>query len=256
MHAQVSIAPPIVFLTSTHPSGVLSVWNRSSSPQYVELSFKFGYPTADSAGGIKIDFRNEAAARRYSCTSWLTTSASKFVLEPGVKRNINIKINPPTGLRDGAYWTRLITNSKPENRLTDSVPTGVAANIVIELKQITAIMYETGRLKTRVSLGHLRSLQSSKSLDIYTELNRTGNAPFFGKVSIAISNAGGRVVYSDRRLVAVYFNLMMRFSAPLSELPAGNYEAVLNVTSKRPDIPSKRLLEIAPITKTISFAVK
>ena len=256
VQAQVVIAPPVVYITNEVPYGTFSVSNSSSVPQEVDLSFQFGYPVSDSLGKMYIDFDDSVAAQKYSCASWLNAFPTKFILNPGQQQTVHMSVSPPSGLQDGAYWSRLITFSEPQQKFVDSARAGVSANVIFAFKQITAVMYEIGKLETNVTIDDMREAQDSNAVKIYTGMTRGGNSPFLGTATVEVSNENGSVVYSDFGLIAVYMNFVKDFSIPLTKLPPGNYSAAVKITSDRPDIPPEYLLKTTPVSRTISFLVK
>lgn len=253
---QVVIAPPIVFISSQVPFGTFNVSNVSTIPQEVDISFEFGYPRSDSLARISIDFSDSVAAGKYSCASWLSGFPTKFILNPGQEQVVHMSVDAPDSLADGAYWSRLITVSQPQQKFVDTVKQGITTNIIFMFRQITSVIFEKGSLETGLNLANLYSSEDSASMNVYAELERTGNAPFFGTASVKVSDQDGNEVYSNAALTAVYLNLVKEFSIPLSKLHKGKYSAVVTVTSDREDIPPEQQLKIAPISRTLSFNVK
>lgn len=254
--AQVGIAPPVVYIGNSVPFGTLAVTNSTNVPQQVEISFRFGFPASDSLGKMYIDFNDSLAAEKYSCASWVSGFPTKFILNPGQEQVVHMTISPPDTLPDGAYWSRIITVSQPQQTFNTAVQSGVRANVIFVFKQITALMYENGKVGTKLTFDGLRESQDSSSVNIYAGLRRGGNAPFLGTASIRVVDDQGQVVYTDFGLVAVYLSFVQHFAVPISKLPPGKYKAEIEVTSERPDIPPQHLLQISPISKSIRFIVK
>lgn len=254
--AQVVIAPPVVYISSTLPFGTFVVSNASTTPQEVDVSFRFGYPATDSTGRIFMDYKDSTAAQKYSCASWISAFPTKFILKPGQEQVVHMSVPAPDSLKDGAYWTRLVTVSQPQQKFREKVKKGITANIIFMFRQITSVIFEKGNLHTAIDVGRLHTSQDSISVNVLVPIKRTGNAPFLGTSSIRVRNSSGNVVYSGRELIAVYMSFVKDFSIPLSRLPAGDYTADVRLTSDRPDIPAKDRLKIMPVTKSVNFTVK
>jgi len=203
-----------------------------------------------------MDYGDSLAAQEYSCESWISAFPTKFIINPGQEQVVHMSVSAPDSLKDGIYWSRLITVSQPQQRFVDTVRSGISANIIFVFRQITSVLFEKGQLRTGIGIDGLRSSQDSASEDIYAELGRTGNSPFLGTVGISVSDAAGNVVYSNMSLIAVYMNFVKKFSVPLSMLKPGNYSAVVTLTSDRPDIPPADQLKTSPVSKSFTFVVK
>lgn len=254
--AQVVIAPPIVYISDQLPYGTFVVSNVSTVPQEVDISFKFGYPNTDKAGDIYMDYKDTTAETKFSCASWLTAFPTKFILNPGQEQVVHMSVSAPDSLRDGVYWSRLVTVSQPQQKFVDTVRAGISANIIFVFRQITSVLFEKGALKAGVDVEGLHASQDSASEDVYASLTRTGNAPFLGTVSVSVSNGAGNVVYAKESLIAVYMSFIKKFSIPLDKLTPGIYTATVRLTSERDDIPPEHQLKSPPVSKTFSFTVK
>ncbi|MCL4510967.1 MAG: hypothetical protein M1470_07855 [Bacteroidetes bacterium] len=254
--AQVIVAPTILFMSDQSRFGTFIVMNRSNTLQEVSISFKFGFPESDSLGNIYMQYDDSLMAQKYSCQSWVRGFPQKFIVNPGQQQVVRLLVVPPPNIPDGEYWTRLVTSSTPQAKVIDTVKTGITANITFVLQQVTTIIYRKGNVNTSVSLPDIRVAQDSASLNLYADIHRGGNSPFFGKISAVVNDKVGNKVYSEEEVIAVYKDdMVIRFSVPLSKLPQGTYTANVKLESERTDIAEENMLRTVPVEKTVTFSV-
>jgi len=257
VRAQVIVAPTVLFMSDQSRFGTFIVMNRSNVPQEISVSFKFGFPESDSLGNVRMQYDDSLMAKEHSCEPWVKGFPQKFVINPGQQQVVRMLVNPPPDLKDGEYWTRLITSSTPQSKVIDTVRTGITANITFVLQQVTTIIYKKGSVTTSVELPDVGAIQDSASINLYAHINRGGNSPFFGKISAEVQDKVGNKVFSDEELIAVYQdNMVIKFSIPLTKLAEGTYAASVRLASERTDIPEDNLLKTATVEKTISFPVQ
>ena len=255
-YAQVIVAPTILFMSDRSPFGTFIVMNRSNTLQEVSISFKFGFPESDSLGNIRMQYNDSLMAEKHSCQSWVRGFPQKFIVNPGQQQVVRLLVVPPPNIPEGEYWTRLVTSSTPQAKVIDTVKTGITANITFVLQQVTTIIYKKGNVNTSVSLPDIRVAQDSASMDLYADIHRGGNSPFFGKISAVVKDKLGNKVYSEEEVIAVYKDdMVIRFSVPLSKLPQGTYTANVKLESERNDIAEEDLLRTVQVEKTVTFSV-
>jgi hypothetical protein len=78
-------------------------------------------------------------------------------------------------------------------------------------------------------------------------MEQTGNAPFIGSISVAVSNSSGETVYETNTTNSVYTTITRTFSMDLSDIEPGQYTISGEVTSQRRDINQDKLLQIQPV---------
>ena len=116
VEAQISVAPPVIFLSSSNKFGTLTVENGTDVGQEVSVVFRFGYPTSDSLGRMSMRYDDSLEARRSSCAEWLRIFPKKFTLAPRQQQTVRIAATMPSGLSDRLFWTRCITTASPQQQ--------------------------------------------------------------------------------------------------------------------------------------------
>lgn len=256
--AQVIVAPTVLFMSDQSRFGTFVVMNRSTTPQEISISFRFGFPESDSAGNTRMQYADTMMEKLHSCQAWLKGFPQKFILNPGQQQVVRLLVAPPSsGVTDGEYWTRLVTSSTPQAKTIDTVRTGITANITFVLEQVTTIIYKKGNVSTTVDLSNIEIRQDSASVNVLAHVARGGNSPFFGKVTAVVSDKAGNNLYSEEEVIAVYRNdMVFKFSVPVSKFREGSYTAEVKLTSERSDIPEDELLKTPAVEKTVNFSVQ
>jgi P pilus assembly chaperone PapD len=255
VQAQVSISPPVVVLSESERVSDFMVRNQSGITQEVTIDFRFGYMRSDSAGNLSMRYDDSTAASRHSMATWLRAFPRRFLLQPEGQQVVRLMARPPRSVRDGVYWTRLITASTPQSPPVDSATGGVRAQIIIRLEQVTTVLYRRGAVTTGVEAGALRAETDSSNVNLLLPLRRTGSAPFFGSVSLRVRDGRGASVHDARTPVAVYFDLLHRISVPRAALPVGSYSAEVRIENEGGDAAKDRLPPAALIALNAKFAV-
>src|SRR5919109_1983937 len=78
--AQVVISPPVITLVEPERFGSFTVENRSTVAQEVTVEFRFGYPTSDSAGDLRMIYDDSATAARSSIVPWVRAFPRRVLL--------------------------------------------------------------------------------------------------------------------------------------------------------------------------------
>lgn len=253
--AQVVVSPPVITLVEPERFGSFTVENRSSVAQEVTVEFRFGYPASDSAGNLRMEYDDSAAAARFSMAPWVRAFPRRVLLGPGQRQLIRLTARPPEGLADGVYWTRLVTSSVPESAPVDSTPDGIAPRITFRLQQITTLLYRRGAVGTSVGIGPVTFHADSMQPYLIVPLARTGVAPFLGTVTLRVENSRGARVHEATESTAVYFSLVKRFALPPSLMAPGTYTAEVTLAAERPDASPEALFDMPPTSSRIRFIV-
>ena len=255
--AQVSVAPVALFLGDEQPFGTFYVSNQSETPQEVDISFRFGYPTSDDDGDVFMEWNDSLAAETYSIASYVSAFPSQFMLGPGESQVIRLLARAPDELEDRTYWTRLVTTSTPQQSFVNSTNVeGVSARVVFRLQQVTSVLYEHGDTQLDVSIGGVRVRQEDDELVILTSIDREGSAPFLGTAKIRIENQEGALITTAEEGFAAYFDMVKRMRIPLSDIESGTYRITVTVTPERPDIPPARRSTVDPVSQRVTYQIE
>lgn len=252
--AQVSVAPTALFLTDQDRFGAMYIANQTSTPQEVTIGFRFGYTAADSTGGVYVEFDDSTAAAKFSVAPHVRAFPQRFILPPGETQVVRLTARPPADFEEGWLWSRVLTTSTPQVQFQDTTSTGVQANLVFRLQQVTALFYTKGSADASLTIKDLSARLDSNEVVVMADLDKAGERPFFGRAFLRINDADGQQLAEEMTLVAVYVPERRRFVAPLPDnaSSASDLQAELTIVADRSDIPQRYVLSFAPIVASTS----
>ncbi len=253
--AQISVAPPVIFLNSTNRFGSLTVENGTDVVQEVSVAFRFGYPSSDSLGKMSMRYDDSLEARRSSCAPWLRVFPKKFTLAPRQQQTVRIAASVPSGLSDRLFWTRCITTAAPQQQFVDTVQRGITTKISFVFEQVTTVVFAVGSPRPAVEIEGKGVRLDSQFAAVVWYARLRGNAPFFGTAVTKIFDSSGRQVDETTETLAIYVNMMKRSEFKRSVLGRGSYTAEVTLLSKRNDIAPENIVQLQPITTRFTILI-
>ena len=249
----VTVSPTAVYISSRNPSAMLTLINTGSRPEEIELAIGFGYPVSDTAGVLRVDIVENAAAGEPSLTSYLRVFPRRLVLQPGQRQVVRVMVAMPAGTADGEYWGRVLVKSRGGEPPIEQSQGNVRMQLSLETTFATAVFFHKGDVKTGVSLPLVDARRQGDSVQFTIDLKREGNSAFLGRIHAELLNAKGTTVAEVEDVAAVYRTLRRRFvlrtGAPL---PAGAYTVRYVVDTERPDLPAQGPTRTEPTRGTVS----
>ena len=249
----VTVSPTAVYISSRNPSAMLTLINTGSRPEEIELSVGFGYPVSDTAGVLRVDIVENAAAGEPSLTSFLRVFPRRLVLQPGQRQVVRVMVAMPAGAADGEYWGRVLVKSRGGEPPIEQNQGNVRMQLSLETTFATAVFFHKGDVKTGVTLPLVDARRQGDSVQFTLDLKREGNGAFLGRIHAELLNAKGATVAEVEDVAAVYRSLRRRFvlrtGAPL---PAGAYTIRYVVDTDRPDLPAQGPTRTEPVRGTVA----
>lgn len=254
----VVVAPHAVFMDHRTRSGFVELYNPEPRPVEVAIGLLFGYPVTDSVGQLLLHTPEPVPAGEPSATEWITALPRRIVIPPLARQTIRLLGRPPSGLKDGEYWTRLMVTARGAALPVSGVDTtrGVQVGLTLEVRTIIPVYYRKGAVETGVTLSDLRTVLEPDSIGVRARLIRSGNAAFLGTVHGTLLDSVGRLVSTFAVPLAVYYDLEPRFALSRASLPPGQYLLRLEVSSERTDIPGEQLLRATPVRDSVTIVVR
>jgi hypothetical protein len=237
--------------------GTFLVANQTTETQEVTIFFKFGYPASDDQGNVTMLYSDSSGINMdYDLTDMVKAFPKKFTLKPGEKQTVRMTVKPNKNMKDGTYWTRIITSSQSKQVISDT-STSLSASINFVLNQVTTVIYKNKRYENSVDLQEITTDTDDEFLNITIPLEVKGDSPFFAGTTVKIYDSSGGLVSEQTQYFTVYYGMTRRNSFKLDELKPGEYKAEVMITSdNNPDIPISDKPLKTPITKSISFSIK
>jgi P pilus assembly chaperone PapD len=248
----VTVSPTAVYISSRSPTAMLTLINTGSRPEEIELSIGFGYPVSDTAGVLRVDIVDSAAAGEPSLTSFLRVFPRRLVLQPGQRQVVRVMVAMPAGAADGEYWGRVLVKSRGGEPPIEQSQGNVRMQLALETTFATAVFFHKGDVKTGVSLPFVDARRQGDSVRFTLDLKREGNGAFLGRIHAELLNAKGATVAEVEDVAAVYRALRRRFVLRTgSPLPPGAYTVRYVVDTDRPDLPAQGPTRSEPVRGTV-----
>jgi P pilus assembly chaperone PapD len=236
----VTVSPTALYISSRNPSALLTLINTGSLPEEIELSIAFGYPVSDSAGALRVDLVDSAAAGEPSLTSYLRIFPRRLVLQPGQRQVVRVMVSMPAATANGEYWGRVLVKSRGGEPPIEQSQGNVRMQLALETTLATAVFFQKGEVKTGISIPAAEAVRMGDSVQFTLDLKRENNAAFLGRVRAELVNASGATIAEVEDVTAVYRSVRRRFVLRTgSPLPAGTYTVRYLVDTERPDLPSQ-----------------
>jgi hypothetical protein len=254
--AQISVAPPALFMNSNNRFGTFIVENKTGEMQEVSIKFRFGYPTSDSIGNLSMQYDDTVTEALYSLTGWIKGFPRKFILMPGAQQIIRLTTQPPPNLIDGMYWSRIITSAQPQAKRIDTVRAGITTQINIVFEQITTVLYGKGTLNTSIEITDPSIVEDSAGVRLVWKTVKKGNAPYFGTAKVKLLDEAGNVVDETIETLGIYTTMNKKATFNRNKIKPGKYVAEIKFVTERNDISSDNIIQLPPIVKKIAFTIK
>lgn len=254
---QVLVAPTFVAVDAAEPIGTFTVINQSEAVQEVEVGFRFGYSVSDSTGDWRVHYEEGGpVAEAHAADPWLRSFPRRFVLEPGARQAVRVMAQPPAGLADGAYWSRLSVRSQEQAELTAEPTDAISANVNLVFEQTVPLVVHRGASATGLRAGAGAAHVEGDLVRLMVPLTREGASPFFGTLGIRVLDAAGAQVHAFERGASVYFDFVERIDFDAAGWAPGAYRALVTFRAGRDNVPADLLPAMAPVTTEVAFSIQ
>lgn len=257
--AQVTIAPTNLFIADNARFGTYMVINGSSQAQEISVDFLFAYSVTDEQGVRKLVSEDEEITQQHSIAEYIRAFPRSFTLSPGQRQVVRLRLTTPANLPDGTYWARIKTSASPETPpLELQNNDAVAARVGITIEQVTGVFYKKGNVTTGIEIEGIRPIynETNNTLDVFTDLTRTGNSPFLGSITTSIFDSNGNEVRRGFISTSIYFDNIHKHEFEISDLAPGTYTITVKFESSRSDISSKDIIPMETVTESTTYVIR
>jgi len=239
------VAPHAIFIDHQTRSGVFYVHNPSHEPVEVTVDLVFGYPASDESGVVRVVYFPEPDPEAPSAAGFVRALPRRMIVPPGKRQAVRLLARPPAGLPDGEYWSRIMVTSQAQSISTTAVDGSgnVRVGLRTATRTVTSLNYRKGELATDVAVRSFTAELHEHGVIVDVDLERRGTAAFLGRMEIQLIDAQGVEAYSFDRSVAVYYELFRRLEIPTVDLPAGEYELRLRLSTERLDLAADHIYQ-------------
>jgi len=250
------LAPHALFIDHHTRSGIIYIQNPGDDVEEVTVALEYGYPVSDSTGGVHIELIPNPPADAPSAAGWVRALPQKIRVQPGARQAVRLLAQPPAGLADGEYWSRIIVSSHAaQPPVPVSEDQSVRVGLTLEMRTITSLIYRKGQVTTAVALDDFAVESAGDTLIAAVKLSRHGNGAYLGKIEFVLTAADGAEAGGWEQVVAVYYDLYRRYSLPTTGLAPGNYKLRARLSTDRSAIAQSQLLPAPIVERTIGVVV-
>jgi len=250
------IAPHALFIDHRVRSGAIFLHNPEDTPVEIDVELVYGYPRPDSDGGVRVFLEPEPAEGEPSCASWVRALPRRVILLPGQRQTVRLMAQPPAGLPDGEYWSRVVISSKAVQRELEGKPVdgaeGVRVGINLATRTIISLNYRKGPVTTGIELNDLVAVPQGDGIDVAMDLTRLGDAAWLGQVDAVLLDADGDEVARWDQLLAVYEDQIRTMHFPLERpLPIGEHMLSISWSTERKDLTAAEILPAPTVVRSV-----
>jgi hypothetical protein len=232
--ADVRFSPASLYLIDSRQSMQITLTSTSAQSMELNLSVVYGFEEGNDTG------TKQQGSARYakSCASWVRCQPSSLTLESGQSASIGISASPPSGLKDGEYWARVIVRRGE----------GASATVLAEVP----LAYRKGDTYADVKLAGTKVVRDGETVQLMFDFQQLGNSAYHGNLALVVRNTKGKEILKEKMQISVYETSSKRFDIPGKSMPPGVYKATLNFDAERPDLGDAALL-VLPKNYTVEF---
>jgi hypothetical protein len=252
--AQVQLTPRYLFVQSKERSARVTAINQTDRTQESWVEIKFGYPVMDDTGRIMIIY-DSTVAQPNDASSWMKAYPRRFVLDAGEQQILRIMFTPPANLPDGEYWARIVVYGKASKSfLAQSQSSGTKTTVVQISSMDIPFHFRTGTVTTQIDLDNPRmEAISSNQYRFSAGIRKSGNAAYWGSLSLRLIDAARNVVYKTDKNIVAYRDYQYTVKVDSLSVPRGEYTLQIVAKTKRMDIANNQLVQATDVERTMKF---
>ncbi|MCP9290090.1 MULTISPECIES: hypothetical protein [Gracilimonas] len=255
---QVTIAPTNLYVSDDSRFGTYMVINNSNENQEISIDFVFSYSALNEDGQRRIVEDDSTRAELYSIAENVRAFPQNFVLTPGQRQIVRLRIAAPNNLEDGTYWARIRTSATPEAppvELEQSETVTASLGLIVE--QVTGLYYKVGSVNTGIVIKEIvPNVSEDGVLEVLTDFERTGNSPFLGSVITSLIDSNGNVVQQSRNSTTLYFSGTHKQEIILENTPPGEYSVRVEFITQRNDVSPDEIVQMDPVSSTTKYTLR
>lgn len=250
------IAPHALFIDHRVRSAAMFLHNPDDTPVEIDVELVYGYPRGDGQGGVRVFFDPDPDEGEPSCAAWVRALPRRVILMPGERQTVRFLAQPPRGLADGEYWSRVVVTSRPAERDLEGVEVdgteGVRVGLTLATRTVISLNYRKGPVTTGVEVDRIDAAFGEGVVTVGMDLARQGDAAWLGRIDAILLDAEGEELQRWDRALAVYEDHRRVLEFPLEERwGPGNYLLSLRYSTDRTDLPAEGILPAATVVRAV-----
>ena len=230
IEAGVLIQPTFLFLNQSRGSIPITVRNPGDTPVEVWLEVKFGYVTSNDTGQTIVIY-DTLGTPPQSAVPWIKLYPQRFRLEPLRSQIVRVMVTPPANISDGEYWARIMVGNQDVKDAKSAADVGKGKSGITFAQKIgIPLHYRKGEVTTGINIKNVDVSVTQDKIAITMDMNRLGNASYWGGATFSLFDAQRRRVLSMKRDVVVYTNYHARVELDRSKIQPGTYTMEVDVS--------------------------
>ena len=208
----VVVAPHALYLDHQSRSGVFYVHNPGDTPVEIEVELVFGYPVSDDQGVVRIAYFPDRDPDALSAARFVRALPRRALVPPGRRQAIRLLAQPPPGLPDGEYWSRILVTARSTELETEALDgqENLQVGLRTATRVVTSLAYRKGPLQTGVDVDGFDTRLVDDHLVVDVDMERLGEAAYLGRLEVILRDSEGnrRDIASENVLDAAPVLLM------------------------------------------------
>jgi hypothetical protein len=254
LSAQIQVLPLSIFMNYTERSSKFSVINSLDEPVESWIEIKYGYPVMDDTGKPVVVY--DSTAPRNDASGWVKVFPQRFLLEEKGQQTVRFTVSPPPGLADGEYWARIRVSGKLARQLKTKLGQTTQTNVTVVSSMEIPFHFRVGNVMTAISIENpLLQFSKPHRLLLSTEVKKTGNAAYWGTLTLRLIDKKNEVVLRSTKSIVAYQDYTFVTHFDSVNVPRGEYTAQVMVDTKRLDVSASKLVQAKNIEKVFTFIV-
>jgi len=250
------IAPHALFVDHRVRSAAIFLHNPDDKPVEIGIELIYGYPRPDGQGGVRVFLESDPAEGEPSCAEWIRALPRRLILLPGQRQTVRLMAQPPKGLPDGEYWSRVVVSSQAVASEVDAQEiegtNGVRVGLKMATRTIISLNYRKGPVSTALDIGKVQAQLGRDAIAVSMELKRFGDAAWLGQVDVVLLDSEGEELLRWDQVLAVYEDQVRTLALPLKRpLEPGSYLLSITCSTSRGDLPPENLLAAATVVRAV-----
>jgi P pilus assembly chaperone PapD len=252
----VQIEPAALVVSDAARIGLVTVTNPHRTSVLVRVEARYGYPTTDSRGMIRMHYIENPDTVGESAVGFLHFSPHRFRLAPGASKMVRIAVTAPQALQSGEYWARVEFLSGDDDGIDEAMVDSATASAreTFWSQMFLPVYFRAGSVATGAFITALSAQLRDDTITVSTSITRRGTAALLGLATLDVTDADGNVLERVSRELAVFHELAPVWRVPLTaELAAraSGGSVMLRVSDAYPAQPAPMIVPFAMVQRRV-----
>jgi hypothetical protein len=258
---RVHIDPAAIVVTEASRLGSVTVTNPHATSVLVRVEARYGYPTTDRYGAIRMRYIENPDTVGESAVGFLRFSPHRFRLAPGTSKTVRFAVATPPALQSGEYWARVEFLSGDDDGVDDAMVDSatVHARETLWSQTFLPVYLRRGHVATGANISGLSAHLHDDTLTVSSIITRRGTAALLGLATLDVTDSAGNLLERFSRELAVFHELAPVWRVALSAenlARANGGSVVLRLSDAYPALPGSMVVPFAMVQRQVELRVR